>query len=162
MRRLRNRLVVPTAVTLFSLNPMTSAPPVVAAANSPAPPFTECPALGLDTSCGILIVINPDGSTSVLSDSAQRPYDGADDTLIGVLNNSSLTVKIVTLSSTSSPSIFAFDGDGLCTTSNRPLGCPFGPTGYEGPGTSLNRIDPTDPNDGEVTFAGGGLDSGQS
>src|SRR5205814_10121775 len=33
--------------------------------------------------------------------------------------------------------IFALDGDGLCNNVGAPIGCPFGPSGYEGPGVSF-------------------------
>ena len=37
------------------------------------PPFTECPAVGADTDCGILIDVT-NGGQAVLADSGQRPY----------------------------------------------------------------------------------------
>jgi hypothetical protein len=116
---------------------------------APSPPFTQCPLIGEDTSCSVLIVVNAGGSHSVYTDPSQGPYDGADDTLIGVLNNSGAVVSSVPLTGSE---IFAFDEDGLCTTTNAPSGCPFGPSGYEGPGTSFTV---TDLNTGSVTFAGG-------
>ena len=75
-------------------------------------------------------------------------YDGVEDTLIGVQNNSGRPISSINLASTTA-SIFGFDQDGICdpsswpapTTTNTPPGCPgpqgFGPTGYEGPGTSF-------------------------
>src|SRR5215831_20170314 len=59
------------------------------------PPFSECPAIGQDTGCGLLIVINQDGTTTVLRDPAQPPIDGLEDTLVGVQNNSAQTVYMV-------------------------------------------------------------------
>jgi PEP-CTERM motif len=104
--------------------------------------LTECPAIGLDTGCGILITINADNSVTVTAASSptQPPYDGVEDTLIGVLNNSSVAVGSLPLSS--STVIFGFDGDGICASSisPRPAGCPFGTTGYEGPGVSFSGI----------------------
>jgi hypothetical protein len=64
------------------------------------------------------------------------PYDGADDTLIGVMNDSTQTLGALAL--TSSTDLFGFDGDGLCTRGV--AGCPFGPTRYEGPNTSFSDI----------------------
>jgi hypothetical protein len=119
-----------------------------ASATSPSPPFRECPAIGADTSCGILIYVTSSGAT-VLSDPSQGPYDGDDDTLVGVLNASGKTITSLSLSSNTD--IFGFDGDGICTYSGWPAqsGCPYGPTGYEGPGTQL---DGNGSNTGSVIF----------
>lgn len=104
----------------------------------PPAPWGLCPAVGADTSCAILIVVNADRSVSVYTDPSVGPYDGYDDTLIGVQNNSSSPVAALSINS-SKPS-FAFSGDGICDTvlvpAPHPAGCPFGPTGYEGPGVS--------------------------
>lgn len=118
-------------------------------ASTPQPPFTECPAVGNDTSCGILVQIT-NNANNVIGDASQGPYDGSDDTLIGVLNSSSDTIGSVQLSSDSG--IFAFDGDGLCTQSPAPAGCPFGPTGYEGSGTAFSGIT-SDATGGVVNFS---------
>jgi hypothetical protein len=64
----------------------------VTASMPPAPPFTQCPAIGADTSCGVLLYIDTDGSLKALSDPSQGPYDGSDDTLIGIVNSSSKAV----------------------------------------------------------------------
>lgn len=119
-------------------------------AATPTPPFNQCPAIGADTSCGLLLVINPDGTVTAV-DGGQPPYDNIEDTLIGVQNNSAVSVPSLTLNG---PGAFGFDGDGICSNqfSGTPAGCPFGPTGYEGPHTSFTIVD----NDnGTVNFAGG-------
>src|SRR2546428_11144094 len=87
-----------------------------ASATPPTPPFTQCPPVGLDTSCAVLIVFNPDGSRTTLVDPSQPPFDGIEDTLVGVQNNSSSSVSSLSLDTApGSPiPIFAFDGDGLC------------------------------------------------
>lgn len=130
-----------------------------AAVASPAfaasPPFTQCPGIGADTTgCGLLLTINPDGTVSVV-ESGQGSYDGIDDTLVGVQNNSTATIPQLSLTGTTQP--FAFDGDGICSGqfAGTPAGCSFGPTGYEGPGTSYANIDTTTFNSGDVVFAGG-------
>ncbi|MGI8801347.1 MAG: IPT/TIG domain-containing protein [Solirubrobacteraceae bacterium] len=80
------------------------------------------------------------------------PYDGSDDTLVGILNQSSAPVGSLPLSSTTLP-IFGFESDGICSGFNPgPTGCPFGPTGYEGPGTSFGAIS-TDMMSGTVSFS---------
>lgn len=123
-------------------------PALALGAASTAPPFTECPAVGLDTSCGILLVISASGTT-VLGDNTQPPYDGVEDTLIGVVNESSRPVSSLALSSNTD--LFGFDGDGLCAVAPGPAGCPFGPTGYEGPNTTFSGITP-DTSGGVVNF----------
>jgi|SRR5579863_2115458 len=121
-----------------------------------AQPFTQCPAVGADTSCAILIRINADGSVTTLTDPSQGPFDGIEDTLIGVQNNTTLT-SIPNLTVSSGLPIFALDGDGICTFGL--AGCPFGPTRYEGPNTSFTI---TDPMDGTVNFLAGGIPPGGS
>lgn len=127
---------------MISLQPATSLA-------APSPPFTECPAIGDDTSCGVLVVVNPDETTTSYVDSNQGPVDGSDDVLVGILNTSASTVTTVPLTGNG---IFELDGDGLCVLANAPNGCPFGPTTYEGPNTSFNI---TDDNTGTVVFASG-------
>lgn len=134
------------------------APAVLAAtATAPAPPFTECPAIGASPSCEILLVVNADGTVSVEGDPSVGPYDGSDDTLVGIINNSSAGVKAVTVSGPGSD-LSGFDGDGICSGDygswNGSSGCPYGPTGYEGPGTSF-VTDPSLPDSAEVDFTSG-------
>jgi hypothetical protein len=132
-----------------------------ASAATPTPPFTQCPGIGADTSgCGLLLIINADGTVTVLS-SGQGPYDGIDDTLVGVQNNTTTSITKLSLTGTTQP--FGFDGDGLCSGSftGTPAGCPFGPTAYEGPATSFSNIDTNTDNSGDVNFIGG-LPAGHS
>lgn len=127
------------------------------------PPFNECPAVGSDTSCQVLFVIQPDGSVSVLVDGSQGPFDTppVEDTLIGVLNNSSFPVTSLVLTSTSDA--FGFDGDGICAAVTIPQapGCPFATTttGYEGPNNTFTVVDA---NHGTVNFTGTGLAASSS
>src|SRR5438128_2123245 len=87
-----------------------------AAAAPTSPPFTECPAIGADTGCAILIVLNDSGA-QILTDPSQPVYDGVEDTLIGVLNNTTgTTIAAVPLSGASA--VFGFDGDGICSPNN--------------------------------------------
>jgi RHS repeat-associated protein len=135
----------------------SSSPPVTqlavrASAGTPTVPFTECPAVGFDTSCGLLIDVTNVGLT-VLQDPSQGPYDGGDDTLVGVINQSNKTLGHLFLAS--DDDIFGFDGDGICAPEfDVSPGCPFGPTGYEGPGTSFAEISPDDTS-GVVSFTNG-------
>lgn len=124
-----------------------------------SPPFTQCPPIGADTSCGILIVVT-DQSVNVYNDPSQGPFDTEDDTLIGVENDSSGTLFSLPLSSTED--IFGFDGDGICglsTVTGKPYvpgppACPYGPYGYEGPNTSFSDIS-SDKTSGVVNFPAG-------
>jgi PEP-CTERM motif-containing protein len=126
-----------------------------------APLFSECPAAGANTGCQFLITVNADGSTSVAGDTTapnNGPYDGSDDTLVGVLNNSSNTVSSLPLSS--STTIFGFEGDGPCTVSPAPASCGTDPSGYGGPNATFSGIS-SDTTSGTVDFPSG-LAPGQS
>ena len=115
-----------------------------------------CPPVGADTDCGIVITIT-DTSTSVNFNTSQPPYDTIEDTLVGVINNSGQDIYSLVLRS--AKPIFAFDGDGICGTdplTERPYnpvpnGCPFGSTGYEGPGVSFTNVSSSFM-DGRVNF----------
>jgi hypothetical protein len=91
-------------------------------------PFNECPQIGYDASCGILIVIsntgeqilqdpnNAESGVTNPSPGSQVPYDQGDDTLVGIVNESSKPVYGLQLSGESSGTdLFGFDGDGICT-----------------------------------------------
>ena len=95
--------------------------------------FPECPAAGADTSgCELLITVTAasGGAATAFSVTPSSPdlgpYDGIEDTLIGVLNNSGAVLNSISLSSNTD--IFGFDGDGVCTY----VACPGGPdaSGY--------------------------------
>lgn len=117
------------------------------AANAACPASAGSP-VGLATTC-LEIVLNADGSTTINSHGSSDLFDGGDDTLILVTNNTTGSVGSVHLSSTVFP-IFGFDGDGL-TAFGQPSN---GPSGYEGPGTSFSNIS-LDTFSGDVNFAGG-------
>ena len=127
----------------------------VSASAQITPPFNQCPLIGADTSCAILIVVT-DKAVNVYTDASQGPFDGIEDTLLGVQNNSSGTLYSLPLGESASP-IFAFDGDGLCAFINCTWAAPFS---YEGPGTSFSGIS-SDLTSGIVNFPGG-LVSGSS
>ena len=127
------------------------------AASPPSPPFGQCPAIGSAPSCEILLVVNSDGTVSVQGDSSVGPFDGSDDTLVGIVNDSNAAVTAVTVSGPASD-LSGFDGDGICSGDygswNGSSGCPYGPTGYEGPKTSF-VTSPSLPDSAEVDFTGG-------
>lgn len=130
---------------------------------APSPPFTQCPAVGNDTGCALLVTIQSDGSVIVTGDPAQPVFDGVEDTLVGVQNNSNFSIGSMPVSATTGKALFGFDDDGLCSGVNSggllpfappPAGCPFGPTGYEGPGVSFTNIS-ADTTSGTVNFSPG-------
>jgi RHS repeat-associated protein len=120
-----------------------------AATAAPSAPFTQCPPVGYDTSCALLADITDSGVT-ILQDPSQGPYDGVEDTLIGIVNQSSKSLGHLSLGSNTD--MFGFDGDGICSFEYTiDPGCPFGSTGYEGPGTSFTEIS-ADYSSGVVNF----------
>jgi hypothetical protein len=133
------------------------------AASGPPTPFTQCPAIGASPSCEILLVVNSDNTVSVYKNSSVGPFDGSDDTLVGIVNDSASAVDAVTVSGPGS-GLAGFDGDGICSgdygTWDGSSGCPYGPTGYEGPGTSF-MTEPSLPDSAEVDFTDG-LAAGKS
>lgn len=80
-------------------------------ASAGAAGFSQCPHIDEDLGCQFLITINEGGAVSV-AEAPVGPYDGEDDTLVGIQNNSSKTITSIPLSATES--IFGFDGDGMC------------------------------------------------
>src|SRR5437879_6428000 len=125
---------------------------------SEGPANAQCPAVGADTGCGTVITITDTGAK--VSHTGQGPYDNIEDTLVGMINNSSQPIHAMQLRSAFL--IFALDGDGICGAdpftgqpfNPRPPGCPFGPTGYEGPGVSFSDMSP-DKTSGTVNFSVG-------
>ncbi len=138
-------LTVMLASSACGISAASAAPAVV-----PIPPFHACPAVGASPSCQIFLVVNPDATVSVWGDPSVGPYDGSDDTLVGVRNDSAQSVDAITVTGPGS-GLGGLDGDGLCTFGV--AGCPFGVTGYEGPGTRL-VTDPALPDAAEVDFTG--------
>jgi hypothetical protein len=131
----------------------------VAAVAAPTPPFEQCPAIGHDASCGTLIVIDEDGRIEAFNDPRVGAFSN-DDTLIGVQNESMAPVRSIHIDG-GDVEIFKFDGNGICSGiwTGTPEGCPFGPTGYEGPGVAFDREGFTA---ATVEFAGEGLAPGAS
>jgi hypothetical protein len=137
----------------------------VGAPSASAALFPQCPPVGANDGCSILITIDSSGQGSVQADPNppnNAPYDGSDDTLVGLQNNAPGNVTSVNLSSATQP-IFGFDDDGICDPSSWPgppgngaaPGCPstsgFGPTDYEGPNNTFDNIS-ADTTSGRVLF----------
>jgi Peptidase A4 family len=171
----RSTLCITATVALMLL--ACSAGAAVAASNPVSPPFTECPAIGASPSCEILLIVNQNNTISVVGDSTVGPYDGGDDTLIGIVNKSSFPVPAITVSGPGSD-LAGFDGDGICTYATGGIdGSTAGFTGdnycdaqqlagtdpedYAGPDNTYT-LDPKSQDDVEVDFNGKGLAAGGS
>lgn len=81
---------------------------------------TPCPSVGSDTNgCEFIITVtavNASGAATAFTVAVnapdQGPYDGSDDTLVGIVNNSGSILKSITLSNAAGQ--FAFENDGAC------------------------------------------------
>ncbi len=113
---------------MFKLRSCLAAVPIGAALFGTALPAnaTVDPPVGNDTlGPALILTINPGGGYTVTNGpDAGIPYDGVEDTYIGVVNSSGGTVSSVTLTAPSSIGVFGFDGDGIGA----------GPP-YQGPGS---------------------------
>ena len=125
-----------------------------------------------DGGCNVLITFGSGGGVVTTFPNAQGYYDaGADDNLVGIVNNSGAAITAISLSSVNN--IFGFESpndgsgsDGIC--SNTGYGFTTGtyaqvctnildPLGYGGPGVTFT---PTDSFSGVVNFAGAGIADG--
>lgn len=85
--------------------------------------FSQCPATGADISgCEFLITVtavNGSGAatafTVAVSSPDYGPFDGEDDTLVGIQNASGATLNSISLTGAGGLDIFGFDGDGACS-----------------------------------------------
>jgi hypothetical protein len=73
--------------------------------------FEQCPHVDKDTGCQFLITATGNG-VQVAEDPSQGPYDGEDDTLVGLQNESASSISSMPLSA--EEPVFAFDRGGLC------------------------------------------------
>ena len=99
-----------------------------------------CPAIGNATAGCDLVITVTDSSTTVATGPsfalAGGTYDGSDDTLIGIVNNSSGALGSINLSS--STDIFGFDADGIDTYGA--TGNSKDTSGYGGPNSYFSNI----------------------
>jgi hypothetical protein len=130
-----------------------------------------CPAVGSSKDCGAVITIGAGGALTIQTANGAAygngtsagkidttAYDGSDDALIGVINNSGGTVSALTLTGTGNGGgIFSFDGDGQQGYSHGVAYTPpttFTFTGYEGPFTAFSGINGAG-STGTINFIGG-------
>jgi hypothetical protein len=147
-------------LTISALIVAASLVSAASASAAPTAPFTQCPPVGDNTSCRILIWVTANGIQFFEDTNQPSTYDGDDDTLVGVLNERpGAALQFIDLSSPTLP-IFGFDGDGLCSQTTTPPGCPLpGSTGYEGPNITFSNI-AGDNMSGRVNFTGGLVNGG--
>jgi hypothetical protein len=88
------------------------------------------------------------------------PYDGADDTYFGVINNSSTTLHSLSLAAAPGIDAFGFDGDGINSSAFLNI-TGLDPNGYGGPHATFSNISP-DLSSGTVTFGPNGIAPGGS
>jgi len=162
MRRVCLVLLFIIALALGTANNASATP------TNPCPSSTLSGTSGAYTSagglCNVVITFNSDGSITTTIPNNQ-PYDGVEDTLIGVVNNSGSAITAINLSS-ASLTLFGFDGDGACEGSYVALAAcgAFRPTGaagadYAGPDVSFSNIAGNHLS-GTVNFLNGGIAAG--
>lgn len=104
---------------------------LAASADAATAPFKQCPAVGAAPTCNVLVTVNGNGTATTQVDSSIGPYDGIEDMLVGVQNDSARAVSDITVvGGGGADPLFGFDGDGLCAY----VTCSWShTTGYEGP-----------------------------
>ena len=118
-----------------------------------------CPTTGnTNSDCGFVITIGTSGVTGTAVPGA-NPYDGNDDALVGIVNNTGKIYSgpIHLAGSGNGGGLFAFDGDGICSfTGAAYCSTPAAPTGYEGPDVMFaNYV--ADPSKGDVVISNLGI-----
>ena len=105
-----------------------------------------CPNINGVTTCNVVITAGPGGSF-VTTVPNPNPYDGSDDNLVGIVNNSGSTItQLSFIGSGQGGGLFAFDSDGLQSYVPGAGGAPDG-TGYGGKVSSTANSDPAGAND---------------
>jgi len=128
--------------------------PALAATQSICPVTPNTNPATTPPNCNLVITFNANGSiTTTIPAGATATFDGTEDALIGVVNN---TTHAITSFGISGSGIFGFDGDGINTfTGVGPAGTNPDTTGYGGPDGFFTNIVG---NTGTVNFANGGID----
>ena len=134
-----------------------------------------CPNVNGVTTCNVIITAGPGGSF-VTTVPNPNPYDGSDDNLVGIVNNSGSTITSLSfIGSGNGGGLFAFDGDGLQFYNAAAGGSPD-TTGYGGKVSSTGTADLSGANDyftnihtttvfddsGTVVFGASGIPNGGS
>jgi hypothetical protein len=127
-----------------------------------------CPNINGVTTCNVVITAGPGGSFVTTVPNA-NPYDGSDDNLVGIVNNSGSTITSLSfIGSGNGGGLFNFDGDGLQFYNSAAGGSPD-TTGYGGKVSTgqndyFTNIHTTTVFDdsGTVVFGAGGIPDGGS
>jgi hypothetical protein len=134
-----------------------------------------CPNINGVTTCNVIITAGPGGSFVTTVPNA-NPYDGSDDNLVGIINNSGHTISSLSfIGSGNGGGLFDFDGDGLQQYNAAAGGAPD-TTGYGGKVSSTATFSLAGANDyftnihmtnvfadsGTVVFGANGIPDGGS
>jgi hypothetical protein len=111
-----------------------------------------CPPAGTAPICNLIITFGPGGGITTSGPGGN--YDGVEDALIGVVNNSGSTITSFKISGTG---IFGFDSDGIDTYTGASNAMDL--TGYGGP---LGYFTTSSLDTGTVSFIGGIPDGGST
>jgi PEP-CTERM motif len=148
---MRRAVAIGVAVLLSSAAAARATPITIQASGGPCPsstgPATSAAYTAAGGLCNVVITFNADGTVTTLITNS-NPYDGAEDSLVGIVNDTTSGIPSIDLSSLTL-ALFGFDGDGACVT-----GGPFvqaGPCGglraptasgadYAGPGVTFTNI----------------------
>ena len=121
--------------------------------------LTDCPSVGSAGSCAIEFRFNANGSVDTLLDPTVPSTDNIEDTLFGLVNNTSSTITSIHLDGTSVGSqLFGFEGDGQSTvTSTGPGNTYFGLYDSTAPGSrdQANTFNVINSFAGDVLFSSG-------
>jgi hypothetical protein len=135
---------------------------LLGATSASATGFTQCPAVGFNSQCELLITVtavNGSGAATAFTVATESPdegpFDGQDDTLIGIMNSARGTLTSIFLSGGAGSGAFAFDQDGACGGNYSP-----GPTAAQCPGGAFTITDPADYGSAGASFGAHGPDSG--
>jgi hypothetical protein len=145
----------------------------VAAGSANAVPTAPCPNINGVTTCNVVITAGPGGSFTTTVPNP-NPYDGSDDNLVGIINNSGSTITALSfVGSGKGGGLFAFDNDGLQSYVSADGS---DPTGYGGRVSTTAGFDTGGPADfftnihtttvtndsGTVVFGANGIPNGGS
>jgi PEP-CTERM motif len=120
---LKSKLLATVAApATIALGLMVGAPTSTLAAPIACPIIHDNSVGGVTTNgCNVLLTINANGTVTATSPSGTTNYDGSDDSLIGIVNNTSQTLNHFMITGPAHPQyggIFGgMDGDGICETS---------------------------------------------
>jgi hypothetical protein len=105
-----------------------------------APAFTQCPVVGANADCEYLVTAESDGDVVSAQDVNEWGLEPAGRShLVGVQNDTAAPMCRVGVTGTNGSKIFdPAQSWGVCEVARSPAECPFGETGYEGPGSTFS------------------------